>query len=315
MRLVYLFLALSLAGPVCSQPGPAPRNLSITQPAGALAESQLDLRWDPVTGAMGYEVLRKVNGKWWLNEDDPNCIPMTNSTSITGLASGADFEFCVRAVLAGGVSPNGQVVKAHTSSAGTATAPRVNKTPLKLPDVPDPDADAPKTHGATDPDPVPEGASITDLLPPPPKRGSKPVAQPAPPLPAPAQTAHNDNTEPAEIPANASITDLVPPPPKPKAVPKEQPKGPPPPTPEGLMGLYNSQSDIRLSWRLVREATGYQVEEEKDGKWVLLDDGIIEENRPSFVLKNRGAGPYLFRVRAVRYGVRSSYSLPTKVER
>ena len=309
MRFAHLLLALSLLGPAWAQPGQAPRNLSITQPSGALAESQLDLRWDPVVGAVGYEVLRKVNGRWWLNEDDPNCIPITNSTSITGLASGTDFEFCVRAVLAGGVSPNGQVVKAHTNAAGAASTSRPSTTPLKLPDVPDPDAQMPKTHGATDPDPVPEGASITDLLPPPSKRRvSAPPPQTSPPPTRPA--------EPDPVATSGSITDLVPPPPRPKAVvPKEQPKGPPPPIPEGLMGFYSSQSEIRLSWRAVREATGYQIEEEKEGKWVLLDDGILEENRPSFVLKNRGAGPYLFRVRAVRYGVRSSYSLPTKVER
>jgi len=81
------------------------------------------------------------------------------------------------------------------------------------------------------------------------------------------------------------------------------------------MGMFTSQSDVRLSWRPVREATGYLVEEEKEGKWVLLEDGVVNENRPSFVLKNRGAGPYFFRVRAVRSGVRSSYSLPTKIER
>lgn len=305
MRVLDVLLALSLTGLAWSQPGQAPRNLSITQPAGALAESQLDLRWEPVVGAVGYEVLRKVNGRWWLNEDDPNCIPMTNSTSITGLTPGSDFEFCVRAVLPSGVSPNGQVVKAHTSAAGASGPARVTGAPLKLPDVPDPEAQASKTHGATDPDPVPEGASITDLLPPPSKRKA----------PAAGATAPSNASD--SVAAGHSVTDLVPPPPKPKAVtaPKEEPKGPPPPTPEGLMGLYSSQSEIRLSWRLVREATGYQIEEERDGKWVLLDDGIIEENRPSFVLKNRGAGPYLFRVRAVRYGVRSSYSLPTKVER
>lgn len=296
-------VGLALTGAIWAQ---TPGQLSISQPAGNLAQSQLDLRWEPVPGALGYEVLRRVNGKWWLNEEDPNCTPMTNSTSITGLAAGADFEFCVRAVLSKGVSPNGPVAKAHTLEAGAVATARPQK-PLNLPDVPDPEESSSRTRSNTDPDPVPEGASISELLGPAPAKGSKP----------PASKVRNDNAEPDSVPANASITDLVPPPPPPKNKPvsKEEPKGPPPPTPEGLMGLYNSQSDIRLSWRLVREATGYQVEEEKDGKWVMLEDGIIEENRPSFVLKNRGAGPYLFRVRAVRYGVRSSFSLPTKIER
>ncbi|MBX3170547.1 MAG: fibronectin type III domain-containing protein [Candidatus Eremiobacteraeota bacterium] len=296
-----LVFGLVLTGAVWAQ---APGHLNISQPPGNLAQSQLDLRWDPVPGALGYEVLRKVNGKWWLNEEDPNCTPMTNSTSITGLTAGADFEFCVRAVLASGVSANGPVAKAHTLEAGAVAAAKPQAA-LNLPDVPDPEESSSGTRGNTDPDPVPEGASISELLGPAPPKASRP----------PAPRLRNDNAEPDPVPANASITDLVPPPPKSKPVSKEEPKGPPPPAPEGLMGLYNSQSDIRLSWRPVREATGYQVEEEKDGKWVLLEDGIIEENRPSFVLKNRGAGPYLFRVRAVRYGVRSNFSLPTKIER
>lgn len=274
-----------------SQPTQIPQNLNISQPGGNLAQSQLDLRWEPVTGALGYEVLRKVNGRWWLNEDDPNCTPMTNSTSITGLAAGSDFEFCVRAVLSTGVSPNGPVAKGHTLSAG-ATAPTKPQTALNLPDVPDPDAETARTRGNTDPDPVPASSSITDLLPPPPARVKSPPNTP-----------------------QESGADLVPPPPKARPANKEEPKGPPPPTPEGLMGMYTSQSEVRLSWRTVREATGYLVEEEKEGKWVLLEDGTVDENRPSFVLKNRGAGPYFFRVRAVRSGVRSSSSLPTKIER
>lgn len=302
MRSLLTFLcSLALTGAILAQ---APGHLNISQPSGNLAQSQLDLRWDPVPGALGYEVLRKVNGKWWLNEDDPNCTPITNSTSITGLPPGADFEFCVRAVLVSGVSPNSPVAKAHTLEAGTVAAAKP-QAPLNLPDVPDPEENASRTRSNTDPDPVPEGASISELLGPAPPKSSKP----------PVSKVRNDNAGPDPVAANASINDLVPPPPKSKPVSKEEPKGPPPPTPEGLMGLYNSQSDIRLSWRMVRDATGYQVEEEKDGKWELLEDGIIEENRPSFVLKNRGAGPYLFRVRAVRYGVRSGFSLPTKIER
>lgn len=298
--LVTFVCALALTGALMAQP---PGHLNISQPPGNLAQSQLDLRWEPVPNALGYEVLRKVNGKWWLNEEDPNCTPITNSTSLTGLAPGTDFEFCVRAVLASGVSANGQVAKGHTLEA-SATALARPQTTLNLPDVPDPDERSARTRSNTDPDPVPEGASITELLGPNPPKSSKPSA------PKPIR-----NAEPDPVPANASITDLVPPPPKAKAATKEEPKGPPPPTPEGLMGLFMAQGDIRLSWRPVKEATGYQVEEEKDGKWVLLEDGIIEENKPSFVLKNRGAGPYLFRVRAVRYGVRSSFSLPTKIER
>lgn len=82
------------------------------------------------------------------------------------------------------------------------------------------------------------------------------------------------------------------------------------------MGLFTGTGDIRLSWRAVSEATGYLVEEEREGQWVSVEDGVIQENRPSLIVKGRsGAGPYFFRVRAVRAGVRSSSSLPTKVER
>ena len=313
MRSLVTFVCdLALTGALVAQP---PGHLSVSQPAGNLAQSQLDLRWDPVPGALSYEVLRKVNGKWFLNEEDPNCTPITNSTSLTGLAPGTDFEFCVRAVLASGVSSNGQIAKGHTLEAGAA-APVKTQTALKLPDVPDPDESSSRARSNTDPDPVPEGASITELLGPAPARGSRPARPDVQTGANGPPTMRNTNAEPDPVPANASINDLVPPPPpKAKIVTKEEPKGPPPPVPEGLMGLYMAQGDIRLSWRPVKEATGYQVEEEKDGKWVMLEDGIIEENKPSFVLKNRGAGPYLFRVRAVRYGVRSSFSLPTKIER
>lgn len=262
--------------PLRAQDG-VPRNLVVRQPAGALAESQLDLRWDPIPGALGYEVLRKRNGAWWLNEEDPNCIPITNSTSITGLAPDTSFEFCVRAVLAKGVSAACPAVSARTLPVGTAPLARKATPTAPLPAVDD-----------------------------------EPVERPRP---APPQ--HNSNLDPEKVPSSGSVIDLVPPPPKPKAPPRDaKPKGPPPPAPLGLMGLFTGSGDIRLSWRPVAEATGYLVEEEREGKWVSLEEGVITENRPSLVVKGRsGAGPYLFRVRSVRDGVRSSESLPTKVER
>ncbi|MBT9583191.1 fibronectin type III domain-containing protein [bacterium] len=268
-----------LGVPGLAQEG-VPRNLVIVQPAGGAAETQVNLRWDPIPGALGYEVLRKRNGSWWLNEEDPNCTPITNSTSITGLSPDTAVEFCVRAVLPKGLSANSAPATARTQPLGTAPIAR--------------------KEGPTQPLPV-----VDD----------EPPARPAQPPPV-----RNTNADPDPVPVSGSITDLVPPPPKPKATPatpkEERPKGPPPPAPEGLMGLFTGKGDIRLSWRMVAEATGYLVEEEREGQWVSLEDGIIQENRPSLIVKGHGgAGPYLFRVRAVRHGQRSSVSLPTKVER
>ena len=81
------------------------------------------------------------------------------------------------------------------------------------------------------------------------------------------------------------------------------------------MGFFSGGGDIRLSWRAVRDATGYLVEEERDGQWVAVEAGVIQENVPCLIVKGRGAGPYFFRVRSVRSGQRSNVSLPTKVER
>lgn len=258
-----LLAAVALAQPP-SGVGSGPARLEVSTPAGDAAQSQLDLHWEVVPGALGYEVLRKQGGRWWLNEDDPNCIPMTNSTSITGLAPDTEFEFCVRAVLSKGLSANSQVVKARTAPS-SVTAFRPSR-----------------------PSPPPLPASVSQ---PPPEKS--PSENPTDFLPAPPP-----RTPPATPHAPA------------------QPKGPPPPTPEGMMGIFNGEGQWRLSWRAVREATGYLVEEEKDGQWSVLDDGVIQENRPSLIVKSHPApGPYLFRVRAVRGGVRSSPSLPIKVER
>lgn len=279
-----LALALLLGGlawwPVAAQDG-VPRNLVVSQPAGALAESQLNLRWDPIPGALGYEVLRKRNGSWWLNEDDPNCIPITNSTSITGLSPDTTFEFCVRAVLAKGVSPVGPAISGRTLPMGTAPVVRKAGPTAPLPGI------------------------------------TEPAEEPTPSRPTASLPVRNTNLDPDKVPTSGSVIDLVPPPPKPKPpVREEKPKGPPPPAPLGVMGLFTGTGDIRLSWRPVAEATGYLVEEERDGKWVSVEEGVISENRPSLVVKGRsGAGPYVFRVRSVRYGLRSSESLPTKVER
>lgn len=239
-----------------AQVGNAPQNLVIVTTASNLAENQINLKWDPVPGARGYEVLQKRGSTWWLNEEDPNWTPMTSSTSLTGLSADSELEFCVRAVLPDGVSPSSLSVRARTAtSAATASAskpvPTVGEEPLDL------------------------SAPIGDLVPPPPK-----------------------STRPR------------------KAALEEAPKGPPPPPPEGLMGFFAGDDRVRLSWRKLAEANGYLVEEEREGQWVVLEKGVIDENQPSLVLQGyRSPGPYVFRVRATRAGQRSRPSLPTKVER
>ncbi len=270
------FLALSLvSGQAAAQPRP-PQNLVVTAPAGALSQSQLDLRWEAVPGALGYEVLRRRNGQWWLNEEDPNCTPMTTSTSLTGLSPDTEFEFCVRAVLAQGLSTSSLSVKARTSVADQAvTTPSRVQAPLQLPST---SATSPRVEDSSEPTISSQG-SVLDLLPPPPKK--VPVT--------PAQAASK---------------------------PASEPKGPAPPVPGGLMGLFVGDGKIRLSWREVKEATGYLVEEERDGQWVTAPEGVIEEARPSLMVSGRGGpGPYLFRVRSRRQGSQSSPSLPLRVER
>lgn len=248
------------------------------QATGTGAETRIELRWDPVPGALGYEVLVKRNGRWHLNEEDPNYTPITNSTSLTGLSPGATFEFTVRAVLPKGVTAAAAPLKASTA---LSSAP----PPVATPPV------------AARPLPVVD-------------------AQPTP-APRAERTAEPEDPELAGIPLNAPITDLVPPPPQPATRKgEEKPKGPPPPAPEGLLGFFGSDDTIRLSWRPIRDASGYVVEEEKNGRWIAPEEGVIIENRASLTLKRHPSpGPYYFRVYAVRYGLRSTPSLAVRVER
>jgi len=151
-----------------AQVGSAPQNLLIITPASNLAENQINLKWDPVPGALGYEVLQKRGSTWWLNEEDPNWTPITSSTSLTGFTADSELEFCVRAVLPGGHSPSSLAVRARTaSSTGPAPvskpAPKVGEESLDL------------------------NAPIGDLVPPPPKatRPPKTSTQEAPKGPPP----------------------------------------------------------------------------------------------------------------------------------
>lgn len=250
------------------------------------SDREVELRWDAVSGAIGYEVLVRRDGEWRLNEDDPNYVPMTNSTTLPGLGPGTTLEVSVRAVLPGGLTQLSPPLTVKT----TEVSPMVSAPP------------SPSTGSA--PLPVVDNAPIPDEK------------------PAPAKEA--DDPALAGIDLNAPITDLVPPPPKPAGSPaaakaastENRPVGPPPPAPEGAMAFFAGDDTVRLSWRVVREATGYIVEEQKEGQWITPEGGVIQENRPSFTLKRHPSpGPYWFRVTAVRYGVRSNPGWPVKVER
>lgn len=251
------WLVFGLGGPGFSQVGPAPVNLAVEVPAGNLAESQLLLRWDPVPGALGYEVLQRRGDGWWLNESDPGYIPVTNSTAITGLLPNQEFEFCVRAVLPGGLSANSAVIRARTAVG----------EPVK--------AVLPQAGGSLREEPLDLNAPIGDLV------------------PAPVRKA-----PPQKKPERAT------------------PEGPPPPAPGGLMVFFSGDDKARLSWRKVSEATGYLVEEEREGRWQALEKGVVVENQPWIVLSGYPSpGPYHFRVRSLRGGQQSPPSLPARLER
>lgn len=140
-----VLLALGLWLPALSQGLPAPSNLRASVPAGVDGITRIELRWDPVPGASGYEVLQFKGKDWWFDEDDPNRTPFTSSTTITGLTEDSPYEFVVRAVGPQGTkSPNSTSVGVRTASRGSvvsaATRPKPD-TPRK-PGV-DPKAPAP----------------------------------------------------------------------------------------------------------------------------------------------------------------------------
>ncbi|HXE73579.1 MAG TPA: fibronectin type III domain-containing protein [Candidatus Nitrosotenuis sp.] len=75
-----------------------PAGLRVEVPPAPRGRTTVILRWEPVPGAVGYEVLQMRGGQWWLNEDDPNCIPITTSATLGGLEPGRTYLFRVRAV-------------------------------------------------------------------------------------------------------------------------------------------------------------------------------------------------------------------------
>lgn len=146
--ILLLLLALGLWLPASGQSLPAPGNLKATLPAGVDGITRVDLRWDPVPGATGYEVLQFRGKDWWFDEEDPNRTPFTSSTTITGLTEDSPYEFVVRAIGADGTkSPNSATIGIRTASksavVAAATGPKPSASPGKKPGV-DPSAPAPE---------------------------------------------------------------------------------------------------------------------------------------------------------------------------
>ena len=78
-------------------------------PTGLIAEpaeegTAVELSWDRVKGAVGYEVLEWKRGEWRLNDRDMNRVPLTSSTTINQLSNGLTYRFAVRAVFEDGKS-------------------------------------------------------------------------------------------------------------------------------------------------------------------------------------------------------------------
>lgn len=211
---------------------PSPTGLTVVVPASPAGVSRLDLRWEKVPGAMGYEVLQKKNGKWWFNEDDPNLTPLTTSTSIGGLEPETSYEFCVRAVGAGGL-----------------------KSPLSAP------AEA-RTQGRM-------------------------------------EVNVSSNPTPRATPTQTSVT-----------VVSSKDRGKAPEAPSGIFGTFPQQDKIKLSWRPVPGATGYVIEEQKEGVWKPAEDIVGERAATSVIILNHPTpGPYKFRVRAI--GTNGKFSEPS----
>lgn len=102
LGLLGLLLA-AWAAPALAEGLETPQGLRVAPASGPDGQTTLTLQWDPVPGAYGYEVFMLDAGKWALDEEDTNRIPMTASTRITGLDPDTPYEFRVRAVGAGGV--------------------------------------------------------------------------------------------------------------------------------------------------------------------------------------------------------------------
>lgn len=222
-----------LAGAVIAQANlPAPTGLTVTAPPAPAGVSRLDLRWEKVPGAMGYEILQLRNGKWWFNEDDPNRTPLTTSTSISGLEPQTSYEFCVRAVGGSGIS------SAMSTPVGARTQGRQE-----------------------------------------------------------INVSSNPTTRPTPGQSDVLIT-------------SGKDKGKAPEAPSGIFGTFPQQDRIKLSWRPVPGASGYVIEEMKEGVWKPAEDIVGAREATSVIIINHPTpGPYKFRLRAI--GTNGKFSEPS----
>ncbi|MBI3925620.1 MAG: fibronectin type III domain-containing protein [Armatimonadetes bacterium] len=247
-RVLAALLLLALAhNAALAQDLPAPTGLKLVVPAAPNGHTRLELRWDPVPGAVGYEVLQHRAGRWWFNDSDLSRIPITSSTVISGLDPGTPYEFCVRAVGPGGkVSANSAPAGGRTLLREVSYSPR-GKDPAE---------------GFEDPEEAP-------IL-------------------------------PSQTPPAAADLNL-----------------PAPEAPSGLIAVFHEQDRVKLSWRKVKDAKRYYVEEERNGVWKPVEK---LQGEPSScivtILEHYSPGPYRFRVRAVGpNGKSSAPSWPVTADR
>jgi autotransporter-associated beta strand protein len=105
--------------PVWTAPPVAPSGLT----AAAVLQTQINLNWNAVSGASGYQVLRSTS---WGGTYTQTGTPATASYSDTGLSAGAAWYYMVRATTSSGTSGNSTVATTTTLAAAptgfTATA-------------------------------------------------------------------------------------------------------------------------------------------------------------------------------------------------
>lgn len=108
LALTILTVCPAGAAPPTSSPVRAASPSSFPAPGGLWAQptssTTIQLKWEAVPGATGYEVHVWRNGKWTFNEDDPNLTPIATGTTLTGLQPGQPYEFAVKAVGPGGIT-------------------------------------------------------------------------------------------------------------------------------------------------------------------------------------------------------------------
>ncbi|MCA9797442.1 MAG: fibronectin type III domain-containing protein, partial [Candidatus Eremiobacteraeota bacterium] len=119
-------------------------------------------------------------------------------------------------------------------------------------------------------------------------------------------------------PREVSVRPIAPDSPPPtSSVVMVDPKAPAPDAPTGLFAFFTSQDEIKLTWRAVRLADRYYVEEELEGKWEPVKPEVqVRSSNEVLIKEHPTPGPYRFRVRAVgKNGKSSSPSFPVTARR